>query len=518
MSIYEKLYDFQQRIVDKFKMKSAFGLFLDMGLGKTPTSLALAEANNCTKVIIVTLNTKACEPVTLDGSWADWAAQSSLNYTWKAKGASDFDNTAHDALICNYESLFERGRNKKERVTLKRNLQEFIQSCRGHNVAILVDESHKIKNLQSLQTCAIMKLQKELKWVASKVYTYLLTGTPFTQGYIDLYAQLKLLGCTMTKGQFIDLYCVRGNVPGLLGWQQPIVGYKNLNGLFNLLHQYAITINSEDVADLPEKIFTYHTTKATDDFKMYTMEQAKLEQIADMCDRHHISYDIIVENETLKSRLKLGQKRKFNNPFYRDIDFPSSRWLAETSGQCWMRARQLSIGFNGNAEDCVWFDRSRLDSLKQFLERNEDNYLLFYNYTPELLEIFDICEELGYNIDVYCGEIKNLQHYERYASQSDEEKLTNKKNIILANFASGSTGLNWQEYNHCIIFSCPTLKDYLQGIKRIHRLGQKKTTFYHVFYQENWLDKGMNESLKNGVEYNDTMYEADRKRVELLTN
>lgn len=33
MSIYEKLYDWQKKIVDKFSYKSAFGLFLDMGLG-----------------------------------------------------------------------------------------------------------------------------------------------------------------------------------------------------------------------------------------------------------------------------------------------------------------------------------------------------------------------------------------------------------------------------------------------------------------------------------------------------
>ena len=47
MSIYDKLYPFQKNIVDKFRSYKKFGLFLDMGLGKTPTSLALAEVNNC---------------------------------------------------------------------------------------------------------------------------------------------------------------------------------------------------------------------------------------------------------------------------------------------------------------------------------------------------------------------------------------------------------------------------------------------------------------------------------------
>ena len=154
--------------------------------------------------------------------------------------------------------------------------------------------------------------------------------------------------------------------------------------------------------------------------------------------------------------------------------------------------------------------------MEHFLETNENNYLLFYNYTPELIEIYNICEKLGYNIDVYCGEIKSLKFYNDYVNMKEEERLINHHNIILANFASGSTGMNWQEYNNCIIFSCPIYKDYEQGIKRIHRLGQKQTTFYHFFYQKNWLDEGMNKALQEKVDYSTDMFESDLKRIQNL--
>ena len=130
---------------------------------------------------------------------------------------------------------------------MKNNIKKFIDSCVGHNVAIIVDESHKMKNLQSLQTGAIFLIKRLLMITANKVYTYLLTGTPFTTGYIDLYTQLKMLGNEETKTSFVDRFCVRGNLPGLLGWQQPIVGYKNLDELYRLIHKYAITIKSEAV-------------------------------------------------------------------------------------------------------------------------------------------------------------------------------------------------------------------------------------------------------------------------------
>ena len=504
MSIYNKLYSWQKNIVDKFSYKKSFGLFLDMGLGKTPLALSLAEVNNCTKVLIITLNSKANETEEESGSWLNWAKQSDISYTFKTKKDTEFNNNEPELLIVNYESLFERGKNKKQRVTIKHNLMNFIKSCENKNVAILIDESHKIKDLQSQQTLATIEIKKELKRKAINVYTYLLTGTPFTSGYIDLYAQLKILGCDLNKNQFIEEFCIRGNLPGLLGWQQPIVGYKNVDKLFDLIHLYAITIKSQEVVNLPNQIFINHVLPTTEDFKMFTREKVEIKELESYSYKRNIKFDLEKE------------KGKINNPFFRNINYPSDKWLSDTPGNLWLRARQLSIGFQGNAEENKWFNKDRLNQLEHFLETNENNYLLFYNYTPELIEIYNICEKLGYNIDVYCGEIKSLKFYNDYVNMKEEERLINHHNIILANFASGSTGMNWQEYNNCIIFSCPIYKDYEQGIKRIHRLGQKQTTFYHFFYQKNWLDEGMNKALQEKVDYSTDMFESDLKRIQNL--
>lgn len=511
MGIYDKLYEWQKRVVDKFKERNSFGLFLDMGLGKTPTSLAFTEVNNCTKVIIITINKKAEETIDENGSFLNWINQSNINYNVHTKSSKNdkFDTKNNDLLIINYESLFSRNKNKKEKVQLKEIVVDFINSCKNHNVAIVIDESHKMKNLQSMQTLAIMKIKQSLKLIANNVYSYLLTGTPFTTGYIDLYAQLKFLGYNETKATFLDNFCVRDNRPGLLGWQQPIIGYKNLDELYKLIHKFAITIKSEDVVDLPEQVFQYHTLPQNLEFELFTNEKIS-------------GNKIIIENNFRTNKIENTDKyltnSRVNNPYYRNIAYPDLTWLAETSGAFWLRARQLSIGFQGNSEKSIWFDRTRLNKLKDFLSQNEDNYLLFYNYTPELLEIYAICEELGYNIDVCSGEIKSMHFYNKYHNLSEEQKLLSKKNIILANFASGSTGLNWQDYNKCIIFSLPLYKDWEQGLKRIHRLGQKETVVYHVFYQKNWLDYGMKSALEECKDYSKEMFESDLKRVNALMN
>lgn len=491
--IYEMLYDWQKKIIDKFKDKESFGLFLDMGLGKTPLSLALAEANNCTKVLIITLNSKALETENDKGSWFYWAKQSQLQYKLYSKTAKEFINT-NSCYVINYEYLFKR----KSRInSIRDNVLSFIKSCQKENVAVIIDESHRLKNLQSVQTKVTAQIIRLLK-SNCKVFTYLLTGTPFATGYIDLYSQLKLLGYQGTKSDFIDAYCIRGNIPGLLGWQQPIIGYKNIESLFRLVHRYALTINSDEVIDLPEKIFVEHTTSFSEKFLLFTSDSTnkKMKKII---------------NEELKKRN--CEEICGINPFYKNIAYPDLKWLAETNGQFWLRARQLSIGFQGNMEEAKWYDKRRLIQLKTFLENNEDNYVLFYNFVPELLEIYEICEQLGYNVDVYCGEVKSLHYYNKFTSLSNSEKLINKKNIILANFASGSTGMNWQEYNKCIIFSLPLYKDYAQGIKRIHRIGQKNTCIYHIFYQKNWLDYSMKKALLEAIDYNQQMFDSDILRI-----
>lgn len=540
MSVYSMLYDYQKNIVDKFKDRSSYGLFLDMGLGKTPLAVAFAEKNECTKVLVITINGKACETIETPGSWQQWSTKSNLNYVVKSKKDNLFLQNEHSFLVVNYEALFERiklteeqkeyyaiHRRGKPATKLKSNIEAFIDSCKHNNVALIIDESHKIKDESSSQAKAIRKIKTQLSLYADKLYSYLLTGTPFTTEYIDLYAQLKFLGCPMNKGQFKDNFCEMDNIGGLKGWQQPIKSYKNLDQLYKLVHQYAITIKSEDVVKLPEKIFNYYLTPKSEEFDLLVNEKEKPTKILNFSRTFNSSSDDPESSQRLQNFLDeylYSKEKNVNNPFYRDIgydptkEYPISDWMAETSGAFWMRAREISIGFCGNAEKFKWYNRDRLEQLKKLLSEHENNYVLFYNYTPELIELFEICSSLNYNIDVYSGEIKSLYFYEKYSQQSDEERFTNKKNIILANFASGSTGMNWQLYNQCIIASLPVYKDWEQGLKRVHRTGQKNTVIYHVFYQKNWLDSSMLKSLQEGTQYTKDLFEDDLNRVKQIMN
>lgn len=575
--IYPMLYDWQKEIVDSLAKKPAFGLWLDCGLGKTVQALALAEKTGAEKILIITPNAKACESITTSGSWQQWATKLGPEWVIRSKGdklpvteapVKEETKKSEDELpveekpkkknrigkaqvaissaplpkdnkfpkafrgmspaektvmIVNYESLVCRG-NGSKRPVIKDEILSFINNCYDKQVTLLIDESHYIKDPQSQQTQVLQSIKRELMIVSKYLHIYLLTGTPFTRGFIDVWNQLKFMGCQMTKTEFREQFCILGNVRGLLGWQQPIVGYKNIDGLYQLIHQYAITLKSDDVLKLPEQVFVKHVTAPSAWFTILTRQKLRIKRVLELnairenvglpaltCEDLQRFIDVWAQEHgepegwmTLDKALE--QNISLQNPWFRNIDFPDTKFLCDTPGSLWLRARQLSIGFQGNAEEALWYSDERLQAIKRLLEEKPDNYVLFYNYTPEFTELFDICYELGYNIDVYNGEIKSLLNYERYIGESEPERLVNNKNIIIANFASGSTGMNWQEYSQCIIASLPTYKHWAQGLKRVHRNGSKSTVFYHVFKSSSWLDDGMWEALENKVEYSDEMF------------
>lgn len=473
--LYEKLFDWQRKIVERYEDRENLGLFLDMGLGKTPLALGFAELHNCTKIMIITLNGKVNEKQSVSGSWRDWISQMKFEYQILGKKKNVLSTEDPQVLVVNYEHLFNRGDARKKSL-LRQSVVEFINSCKGHNTALIVDESHKLKNHSSLQTKSIKAIQKKLEGKANKTFSYLLTGTPFTKGYMDLLTQLQVLGAPLSIGDFRANFCNVAQFPFLEMWEQPIIGYKNTDKLYEIIHHYAITLKSEEVITLPEQIFNQRVLPISKQFELLTKIKIKGEI----------------------------------NPYYRNISYPEKTFdcndYENPDSLLWLRARQMSIGFQGNGEHYVWYDRSRLDLLKKILTDHEDNYILFYNYTPEMFEIFKICEELGYNIDIYSGDIKSQTFYDKYEQQSVDQRVTNRKNINIVNYASGAAGKNWQLYNKCIRFSTPTFSDWAQASKRIHRIGQESITIYDVLTQNNWLEKEMNDALESAQDYDTSMF------------
>jgi len=517
--LYNSLYDWQKPFIDtlveKFNIEenptdySKFGFFLRMGIGKTKLMTAMGELHDSDCIIVTSILPKVLEE-NIKGSFGEELElagykvyYSHLLYKpaplkpykngkprirkegtepyraeqYYAEFMDDFMNKRKIAYVNNYDSIMTNdgfgifhllaGGNKGSKV----NVQKKYGLIEGYkNITWVFDESHKIKSKDSQISMRIhsmltskhapgLTVIRDNYFKENIRHVYLGTGTPFTVGYVDLYQQLNILGHTWEYNDFFDEYFAKHfNI-----YAKAIKDYKNVDQLLDIVEQYAFFARTENYYPfLPERRTTILWAK------------------------RDVSYDL----------MSLDTK---TNIHYRVYD----NYICDTPSLFKLRLRQLASGFMGNADESKYYSTWKLDKLQEILEDSEDNYVIFYNYTPELFMLMSIAEDLGYVYDVYNGSIKDLSYF--YS-----DKIKNKK-LILANIASGSTGLNLQAYKNAIFYSLPDVwSDFEQGVGRIERTGQESPFVdVYVLMAIDTVEGRIWDSLMKGKDYTDKMFERD---------
>lgn len=220
------LFPFQQEIFDKEKNNKSNALFMDMGSGKTITSMALMNEKPVDKVLVVCLVSKVNDWVEEYKQWNDRDLIPLRSGTKKNK---ELLKEESDGFVINFESVWRLGD----------DLLDMIDETWG----VIVDESHMIKNRKS-------KVTKYMYQVGNRTpYKIILTGTPQSQGYIDYYSQMKFLGkWKMTVAQFERNYCKMGKL--YLGKHSinVIQSYKNTDELEKMVNDNSVfyRIKKED--------------------------------------------------------------------------------------------------------------------------------------------------------------------------------------------------------------------------------------------------------------------------------
>jgi len=150
-------------------------------------------------------------------------------------------------------------------------------------VLMVIDESSKIKTPGSKRTMALRTLGK---YVEAK---RILTGTPVTQGPLDLYSQFNFLDpdilgfdnfitfkhyfaewqreINMEQYRRIAAEChARGRaVPENAGEYETLTGYKNIEVLKKLIAPHSYRITKEECLDLPEKVYMSRFVELSDE-------------------------------------------------------------------------------------------------------------------------------------------------------------------------------------------------------------------------------------------------------------
>ncbi|KAF5069663.1 hypothetical protein DSECCO2_230580 [anaerobic digester metagenome] len=127
---------------------------------------------------------------------------------------------------------------------------------------VVVDELSSFKNYQAKRFRALMKVRPKVKRIIG------LTGTPSSNGLMDLWAEFRLLDMGARLGRFISHYRLEYFQPDKRNGQV-IFTYKPLPGaeqrIYNKIADITISMRSTDLLKMPELVSSEYTVRLSDE-------------------------------------------------------------------------------------------------------------------------------------------------------------------------------------------------------------------------------------------------------------
>lgn len=241
-----KPHEYQKYAIEFIKEHPVAAILLDMGMGKTSLTLTaiyelMYERFEISKVLIVA-------PLRVArNTWSDeikkWDHLNGLKYSIVVGTAAERKR----ALMKEADIYIINRENVPWLVEQSGTVFDFDM--------VVIDELSSFKNWQAKRFKALMKVRPKIKRIVG------LTGTPSSNGLMDLFAEFKLLDMGERLGRFISQYRLDFFKPDRMNG--PIVyTYKLLPGaedrIYNRISDITISMKGTDYLDMPELISTEH--------------------------------------------------------------------------------------------------------------------------------------------------------------------------------------------------------------------------------------------------------------------
>lgn len=405
-------HDYQKYSIEFVKTHPIAALLLSMGLGKTSTTLTalddlLFDSFEIHKVLVIA-------PLRATKVWLDEVKKwNHLNYL-RCSLVVGTEQERKRALWANADIY----------IINRENVQWLIDESgiQFDFDTLVVDELSSFKNFKTKRFKSLMKVRPMVKRVIG------LTGTPTSNGLMDLWSEFKLLDQGKRLGRFITNYRGQYFRPDKRNGQV-VFSYKPLpfaeDAIYDKISDITISMKANDYLNMPELI-SNHVEVEMSEKEMKAYQELKQELVITLDDE-----DVTASNAASLSN-KLTQMA--NGAIYLD-----------------------------NHESAIIHDR-KLDALEDLIEAQCDKpVLVAYWFKHDLDRIKNRLEELKVNFK----EIKTEASIEDW----------NKGNIEvgLIHPASAGHGLNLQEGGSTLIWFGLTwsLELYEQTNARLYRQGQK---------------------------------------------
>ena len=260
--IYEP-HDYQKYVIEYIQSHPVSAVFLDMGLGKT--SITLTAINNLLfdyfavhKVLVIAPLRVA--KTTWSAEIKKWDHLKDLKYSIVVGTPAERKNALQrqaDIYIINRENISW--------------LIEYTKAAFDFDM-VVIDELSSFKNYQSKRFKALMKVRPKIKRIAG------LTGTPSSNGLMDLFAEFKLLDMGERLGRFIGQYRNTYFTPDKRNGQV-IFSYKPLPGaeeaIYRKISDITISMKAADHLKMPELVTSDYEVEFSE------KEQRKYKELKD---------------------------------------------------------------------------------------------------------------------------------------------------------------------------------------------------------------------------------------------
>lgn len=436
MAIDFKPYDYQAYAIDKIIDNKRFGLFLDMGLGKTVSTLTAIDELKYNYLDVDKVLVIAPKRVAQD--------------TW----AQEVDKWTH---LTHLDVSLVLGTPKQREQALEKNADIYVTNkentkwiCDRYKKdwpfdMVVIDELSTFKNSDS-QRFKILKKKRPLfeRFVG-------LTGTPAPKNIMDLWAQLYLIDGGERLGKFKTHFRQKYFYPthqisdNVFNWE---LKDGSKDEIYSKISDVTVSMESKDYLEMPERIDT--------------VKEAKLSK------KERALYNDLEQNMVIEN----------------DID-DEKDIVALNSASLSNKLLQMSNGaVYADDGSITHIHDKKLEMLDEIIEESQGQpILVMYNYKHDkerLLERYSFAETLD--------------------SEDYMERWNNGEiQMLITHPASAGHGLNLQYGGSIMVWFGLTwnLEYYEQANARLYRQGQKQTTVIHHLLTENSIDQKVYDSLKN---------------------
>lgn len=450
---------YQQHCIEKILEVKKIGLFLDMGLGKTVTTLTAIRELKYNRFAVRRVLVIAPKKVA-EGTWTKekdkWDHTKLLRVSpvlgSQVKRIRAL-NTPADIYIINRENVVWL-------VDYYRNSWPFDM--------VVVDESSSFKSHSAKRFKALASVSGRIQRMVE------LTGTPSPNGLDDLWAQVFLLDEGKRLGEKYTWFRERYFQPDKRGADGMVYSYEAKPGseesILGRISDICISMKVEDYLQLPD--ITYH--------------------------------EIPVE-------LDAKSRKAYNDLEYQMVlELPEDGNDISVTSAAALSNKLLQLANGAVYDDDHGVHEVHGCKVEAFLELVESlqgkPVLVFYNFKHDRMRILKALEK------------SRLQVRELKTTQDEDDWNAGKIDILLTHPASSAYGLNLQQGgNHVVWFGLTwNYELYTQANKRLHRQGQTEKVIIHHLICTGTRDEDVMDALRRKDDVQNWVMESLKARIKAI--